>query len=462
MTLDYTNLASFLLLLKRDDEAGRYVRSLTLLDLPSSVKVGSDGSVDESTYASIAFEAARACSDVGHPSLQDVMGVRDLENITLSQSGKQEAYAFLDHVRRVILTSLPNLTTFAIKGDAFWSLDPQFQKDLVLPSLQNLKSVDFGPNRKTFSLKFSGKNALWMLLFLPSLRRASFSILLHKSDLTLFKSHSEAYAGKSSVKELFIDFYFNYNPDHEDKLNWEGDSKVLAVKKFLLATRNLTLAEVTISSKTSVIYKIPLKFGQMNKLWALEGLEDSYSTLRYLKIDGLEVLPEENKERRFDLSRFSTLEHLHCRIHLCITLAMSSRTSPFPSLQTLRFASVENGPFSMEELLAVVLRSSPQLFPGGLKKIVTPSSLLKHVDALMAIPSESWEAGMEELKKACEELNIELHLLNSADEASELKLKSVLFDSLQLVLAAGGAKMIENDQFETGMSSEPWAQASFP
>ena len=194
LTLDSACLPEIFQLLSRDPTLGQNVRSLKFLQaiiFNQEIKQGLIEGLRRLEEG--VFNAAKACSSIQHPIIQDLVIKHPSEGNEFSHRVSEN---LLDYVRIIILQSLPNLTTLKTEGQADWLLDLHLERPLSSHPLQNSKVFD-ACNAPPIR---SERNGIWLLLFLPSLHRATLQISPDKKDRACFKSHVGMYSGKSQVK----------------------------------------------------------------------------------------------------------------------------------------------------------------------------------------------------------------------------------------------------------------------
>lgn len=198
----------------------------------------------------------------------------------------------VEQFRTSLFSKLVNLQTVIIQ-------DPSF----FFPFVHRVGKVEIPMHFLTHSLKrlhiaaqsypdrgISASKALWLLTFCPRLFQAILGFTMSTKDHQLLKEHSEAFKGKSNVRELAIEVAFSWVRD--DKKTWwgterqqdyaEGNRKSEAVALFLKVTKNLDSVEIHGSFEG-------MRPGDPTPVFSasIAGLDLSVKTLKHLRLINL-------------------------------------------------------------------------------------------------------------------------------------------------------------------------------
>lgn len=291
--------------------------------------------------------------------------------------------------------------------------------------LQHLKSIDFSRIKDGLSPNLPIKNAIWLLLFLPSLRSASLFIYPNKMDLEFFEAYSESYRGKSKVQQVFATFSFAYNEGFADQGNWLEEEKNLAVKRFLETTKDLVQASLYIH--TAYASTVPARFQGPVAFSCLEGLESSYSTLRHLEVESFSgslgnwLLSKLEKLERLAIDGVGLTKVQQNLVEMA-GMDMNSPSieiqlpSDLKELRLLYSHQVRNN--STVETMLATLGSLPRFFPKGFKKIIVVEVPMLNDGSPARFTRnemEVWKQEFKGLEKQCGRDGIELEILNLRD-----------------------------------------------
>lgn len=184
----------------------------------------------------------------------------------------------------------------------------------------------------------SARNCLWLLLFCPQVQELSLGFAFSVRDADFLNEHREAFASKSNVKYLALDFHVNFHKSKkrtwwgqpgESEKNWRGGSrKTQALMDFLSVVKNLRSLELynggceknkgdldNFFSSCLLGLQGSAKSLQKLRMVGLAADEDylfatAYGIFEHLKVLSLEKMPLFYLSRHQEISLPSSLEVL--------------------------------------------------------------------------------------------------------------------------------------------------------
>lgn len=310
------HLPRFLSLLQRDERLGSMVRNLTFLAFPKSM-------VDEKIKSN-RTEATKVFEGIGVSSTQiKTLGsnlpllarylttARELslipspywtqKDFKVNKGSTQFTITLTNLARAAIIDACPRLksisTDDALIGFPFikrtQGVNSSLRSSVALKGLDsvnlttlNIRRVHGKPDSITAS------NAGWLLLNLPHLEKAHFSVSMHNADTKFSEDHKAVWkAKKSTVKNLHLSIFISMSLDEEQE--GKGVYRLLEMTQgldtlFLECTPDSTNVETPHS--------------------VLNGLYSSFDTLKTLGIVGIKFTasPQDHP-----LSLMGTLAHLY-------------------------------------------------------------------------------------------------------------------------------------------------------
>lgn len=429
ITLDSRNLAQLFQFLKGDPTVGPQVKSLKLTQTPApSIR---DGTERQKALRDRerAYQAAISCAALDDPQIQRLKA-----KVPIIALKSCSFVSFLDHVRSLILQMLPNLNELVAEGSAGWEFDLQMDLPLVSHPLQNLKSLEITTSKDLSAPGLNATNAIWLLLFLPSLRKASFYILAKQCDRSFIKSNLKSYTGKSKVKELFVSFQFGQGPKYRDSNEvWNSVSKTFVIEKFLMATANLVQFTINVILGNDALNF--MSYADMVEFRCLEGLKLSYSTIRLLRLSSL--CDTSHETSRWKMSNLKALERQEVDTQVLTLISEPDRSEKLSqTVKEFRLLSSSqvHGNLSAEAFL-IPLVKSPTFFPRDFKRIITVEQPMDNQGKDVSLNSrdmQTWAAKIVRLREVCSKRGLELKLLpiREAGEFSEILVSNGRFKRL--------------------------------
>lgn len=240
-----------------------------------------------------------------------------------------------------------------------------------------------------YSNVMSASNVVWILVFSPHLREATFGFTLDVlQDFSFLSEYYTVFEGLSQVKKLSICPMFVFDeerpdtwwgrPEEDQRIWMAGNKKNEALWKLLRVTKDLSCFEFSQKEERSKRRKGD--YTNLSTQCLMGGLESSSSSLRHLRILGdLGVSP---RSIPTDYSIFESLRIFSFELTLLYELSDPNHqkvgTAKLPSsLQILHlcyysYGSVSDS-FEEDFILAEVLKERNKKLP-NLKEVVVPSS----------------------------------------------------------------------------------------
>lgn len=310
----------------------------------------------------------------------------------------QEIYSRIAHPSTLILLDVHFFPNFEVR------LGGKVVPNPIFKSLKKLWIIKWEDRDRESNL--SGREALWLLVFLPSLEEACLQFDMTSLDFKLLSECSESFKGKSSVSKLTLGFDFHWQPNAsktwwgsagELSQTWIGRSKKTeSIMHLLQVSRRLTCLELFNINET--------RTGDKTKLFptCIAALESSFSTLKHLRIIrftgvvGLDDVGSELPKKLF--SSFKSLRILSADMSICSLLARCPSILLPPTIETIFLYSTCSGKLGHDEemLFTNVLR--PRLWP-QLKQVLVSSTAFAEYTVPQTSPPNDKKMRRKKLEK---------------------------------------------------------------
>lgn len=324
---------------------------------------------------------------------------------TLPLSVDEEVRFYQGHrlLNESIYANLVYVETLIIEHPNFLFNFHSKPHDFLVKSLKKL----FIGSRSQLHTNLSGRNALWLLTFVPNLNEAALAMELTAQDFDFFLEMSENFdgykgSGLSKVRKLALKVNFlphqtngiEFWDSREPNQIWRGDNKkTKAVSRFLRLCASNKLDNLEIITEGISVGSSRPTFLFANCLGALSRC---FKSLIHLRLLGVTYYPDELHPPSFNC--FTNFQNL--RILATSGLALGSPTSGYPSfppsLETFHLI-LPSMPYDEEVQLANILKTAwlPEL-----KEVVVPIEPLTF--DLKPVPNrlrEIWDQKRSQFKK---------------------------------------------------------------
>lgn len=372
VTLQIDHIGSFLSFLSKNSHLADQVETLTFTNLSASRRFPSKDASETIQEAALRIwkRSGQKCMEASHSLLQMDSEEEDEDNddnntLTPRHFRKENSFKtsllYIYYAKGAIIESLKNLRCLK---DETYVVFPFIRRgiwDSQLAGLQSLKrliveqeSYDSYGNSVSST---RGRNMIWCLLFLPSLKQAKFKIGMDYEDMSYLEDNLPYYNQASQVKELIVDFSFI--PKDTKNAIWNTKLMVENVGRILLTTKALSSLDLTISS-----FSIPDFFSCLKN-----HLSSSFNTLQNLKLRGdpkknLSYLVPEFSGRP-TLTYFTNLQTLTLDSDFILSLQVSKDGIPMPSKRSsidgiMRLADkMPLEPIKLRRLTTLTVLSNP-------------------------------------------------------------------------------------------------------
>lgn len=371
VTLNLSHLFKFYLLLARNHDSGKFVRSITLVHRAVMITREEQAEIRKNWPEII--DAIRA------------------QGISFERSEGFE-YA-VEGVYRF----LPNIQTLVIGEPAFnIPLRPA-----PLPFLSHSLKKLFIPMWSDGKIVLKARNVVWILVFCTGLRSATLCCIFDQNDFKYLAEFSDAFSGLSQIRKLALGVDFSVNEsiqrywDAAVGKQWIGGNKMSQAVFYLLkVTKDLQCLEINCSSSVQQ-EKHSINF---SCLLALRGSCFSLESLRLFGL-GINLADPEEYKANTKFSLFVRLRVIYMDA-LMLAILKGFRDLEFPpGLRVVRIPYYD--PYSIHEDLELARVLKVRSFP-NLEAVVVPStSVIKtgaHADSEEF--KKHWFEGRRELEKA--------------------------------------------------------------
>lgn len=291
VTLWIYQLPSFLRFLLKRPELGSKVRSLNFV-------------TTKGTEIEHAREAVIELITMGHPRIME----------TEREPSPLSVIRILGEARALIVEHCTELRASSLDSKMAFPLSLSGPPKLIFSErLTSIKTVDFSTDPNDTRSLWTGRQALTLLIFLPSLQFASMAFKFDYQDASVINTHLppliESGRAVSNVKKLSLKFYQHF-PRHSYHI-FNYDSTLNTFFSILKSLENISLTFIEISRiHDPVVSQAP----QFPTTDLVEGFIGSSTTLKSLSVEGQSIGSAEGKVARDErfwsfLRRFKKLEH---------------------------------------------------------------------------------------------------------------------------------------------------------
>lgn len=298
-----------------------------------------NGKLIKSLYCTIA--PAKVSEEAKVELLQQIYDSSDLPS---SSSRVTHVQNGLFNLVRSIFNNTTHLEVLIIEDPRFFFHFLRVEGVSPLPFLANtLKTLYMiAGDRSDEALPLSARNGVWLLLFLPHLREAALGISIsYREDCKYLRDHSSVWEGLSNVKELSLDFRYDYD-ENDSKTWWSlprdlsqtviGNRKTEAVMQILSITKELVSLEIFNEER------VPNPGDESRtRTDCLTVLGKSFETLKNLRIFGL--LYDPVTDTPANLSNFKILKSMTVELNGLYLLAQTPKEFLPSSLEVLTLHS---------------------------------------------------------------------------------------------------------------------------
>lgn len=166
-----------------------------------------------------------------------------------------------------------------------------------LDTLKRIKVCSRGDKAKEY---FSLRNSVWILTFCPNLTQAVLGFTVTSADYRFLQDHKEGLVGRSKVKQLAFEALFEHSK-RSPRFWQESDRMTRCIYDFLLLTSCLDSLEI-VSIQTQGPYMASVNTG------CLAALNESFETLKHLRLLKIDAENNGSEESFLDLSKFKALK----------------------------------------------------------------------------------------------------------------------------------------------------------
>lgn len=316
VSINFTNLLSFYLSLKRNRNDPKSIRSIEFTE-------GCSNCIN-----------CNHCGHSKHLTQEDTMEMMKerfwLERFADSHKLDLKQDSYIRKIVELTYASLPNIENLIIQQpELTMPLQYRMPNNKLAPLpffAHSLKKLYLRPLDEDV-YKLRARQLVWLLVFCKSLREVCLAILFDSNDFKFLCDHSDGFAGLSNIKELSLGAEFDTSTDSAIKKwsaeagssKWIGRNKTThSIYQLLRVTKQLCCFElnyITYSDNQEM---------QVNSN-CLSALQESSQSLMHLRIISLGLSKFSNDPNVTSLSLFQNLKVLSLDYLILSTLAGASR-----------------------------------------------------------------------------------------------------------------------------------------